>query len=391
MTHFTPDFTQSEAGFFGMDVHQKTIVVAEAHAFGKPHVLDTLKNEPQAVKELFEKARERYEVVFAVYEAGGCGFGLVRQLRAMGISCLVCAPSKLEKAPGHRVKNDKRDACKLARHLQEHVLMDENKLHCVHVPEIEDEALRERTRQRDAFKRQVKTTKNQIMGMLRRHNKHYRQTKTNWNQTYRRWLQRVDFQNNLLQETFLDYLDLLDQLEQRVAQLDQDISEWVSQWKKAEVVKAMTALKGIKHIAAPALVAEIGCFSRFESAPKFMSYLGLTPSEYSSGERVTRGRITKTGNSRVRSLLVEAATSVRYIPKPLSAFAATCPKDLPKEVVDHAYQCQRRLHKKYKRLLFTGKNSNVARVAAARELAGFVWAIGVMMETYLESKYPKAA
>ena len=379
-----------KARFFGLDAHQKTIVIAEAPSFGDPCYVATLDHSPKAVQRFFADVCEEGVPIFTVYEAGGCGFGLARQLADMGILNLVAAPSKITKASGE-IKNDKRDAIKLARLLRTHVLMGQKELHDVHVPECDDEAIREKTRQRNAFKRQAKVTQNQIMGMLRRHRIRYSLTKQAWTKTYRAWLERVDFGNALLQDVFREFLDQLHDLEARVAKCDRELDRICESWNRAQVVSALCALKGIQQLSAVSIVAEIGSFSRFETAPKLMGYLGLVPSESSSGEKVTRGRITKTGNKRVRTLLVEVACSARYKPKSKAAFLKTCPKGLPPEVLDHAYKAQIRLHRTYWKLVQQGKNRNTARTAVARELVGFIWWIGLIMETIIDAQFAEAA
>lgn len=389
MTNSTAPIVNLNTRFFGLDVHQNTIVISQAEAFGKPQFVQTITNESTAVEDFFKRVVADGPQVHATYEAGGCGYGLARQLKAMGIATIIAAPSKITKTSGE-IKNDKRDAHKLARLLRNHILTDHKELHPVYVPEIDDEAIREKTRQRNAFKRQVRVAMNQVMSMLRRHGMRYTSTKTTWNKTYRAWLERVDFGNATLQDVFREYLDQLADLEARVAKCDKELDNLCQEWNKGEVVKAVRALKGFQNLSAASLVAEIGSFARFESASGLMAYLGLTPSEYSSGERVTRGRISKAGNKRARTLLIEAASCAYRKPKSKAAFLATCPTGLPQEVYDHAYKAQVRLHKKYWRLVNKGKNTNTAKTAVARELAGFVWWIGLMMETRLDAQ-PKAA
>ena len=375
----------AQARFFGLDVHQKTIVIAEAPTFGDPTYVKTLENTTKAVQEFFGDLCQDKVAVHTVYEAGGCGFGLARQLTEMGIRNLIAAPSKITRCSGE-IKNDKRDAIKLARLLRNHVLMGHKELHEVYVPEPNDEAVREMMRQRNAFKRQVKVTQNQIMSMLRRYRFLYTLTKTAWTKTYRSWLERVDFGHVILNNTFREYLDQLADLEARVAKSDEAINQLCQDWSKAQIVKNLCALRGIQQLTAASLVAEIGVFSRFESASLLMGYIGLTPSEFSSGESVTRGRISKTGNTRVRTLLVEASCCASRKPKSQATFMASCPPGASKEVCLHAYKAQCRLSTKYWRLVNRGKSPNVAKIAVARELLGFIWAIAIMIETQLDQQ-----
>ncbi len=390
MKNSTAHLDHDNARFFGLDVHQKTITIALATRLGEPRHLATIDNRPSVVKRFFEKHTKTGGPIYVVYEAGGCGFHLARQLEAMGIIVIVAAPSKIKKASGE-VKNDKRDAAKLAKLLRSHILMGHKELHPVAVPEQDDEAIREKSRQRNALLKKVRTTQNQISAMVRRHGLRYDLTKTLWTKTHRAWLERVDFGNLDLNEVFREYLDHLAEEEARLAKCERQLEAMCASWNRAEVVKALCALKGVGALTASSLVAEIGSFARFASATELMSYLGLTPSEHSSGEKVTRGRITKAGNKRARTLLIEAACSVRHKPKSKQAFMQSCPTGLPREVIEHAYKAQVRLYKRYWQLINKGKNTNAARTAVARELAGFVWGIALIAETVLDARDSVAA
>ena len=375
------EIMKKDVGLYGMDVHKKTITIARADDTGE-QVIATIPNNPQKIEKFFSKAQKKTPEVHTVYEAGGCGFVLARQLKVMGIKNVVAAPSKIEKASGDHVKNDKRDARKLASLLRRHVVLKEkDAIHEVVVPDEEDEAIRDLTRQRKAFKDDAKKTQVRIKALLLRNGFYYTETATTWTQTYRQWLETLDFGNPHSQKAFHNYLDMLAMQEKAVKDCDDDLKRLCEDWNKGALVKALMALKGIQFLSAMILVAEIGDFSRFDSPARLMAYLGLTPSEYSSGDRTTRSSISKAGNTRVRTLLIEAAMSARFRPKSRSAFLATCPKGLPPEVLEHAYKGQRRLASKFARLIRAGKNSNVARVAVARELVGFVWAIALMIES----------
>lgn len=324
MTH-SSDVSQKLPSLFGLDVHQNTIVIAQAEGWGEPKYVCTLDHNPSEVTRFF-KGRVGEGPVFTVYEAGGCGFALHRRLEGLGVTNLICAPSKIARAKGNQVKNDKRDAILLARLPRNQLLTGHRELHEVFVPDTQDEAMREKTRQRETFKRQVRATQNQIMGMLRRHGKRYQLTKRAWTKTYRAWLLRVDFRNALIQDTFRGYLDHLSYLEEQLHQCDEEIQTLCDDWNKVQLVKNLTALKGVQTLTAVQLVAEIGCFSRFEKASQLMGYLGLTPTEYSSGLKTTRGAISKAGNTRVRTLLIEAACCAYRKPKPKGGLLRRMPK-----------------------------------------------------------------
>lgn len=385
MKNLTASGDLTQACFLGLDVHKKTIVVAQAQGCDSPRYVATLKHEHQVIEKFFQKILQSNQLVFSTYEAGGCGYGLARQLEKLGITNLIAAPSKIVKPKGS-LKNDKHDAIHLTRLLRNHVLLDQKELHEVYLPDPDDEAVREKTRQRHAFKRQVQVTRNQILGMLTRQGKRYNLTKTHWTQTHRKWMESAKFGHPFLDESFRIYLDQLNDLETRVDQCDLELERIRKVWSKGPIVTALMALRGISLLAAISIVSEIGCFSRFDSAAQFMAFLGLTPSEHSSGDRVTRGRITKKGNSKVRSLLVEASCCANRTLKSKDVFVKKCPAHLPVELTNHAYKAQHRLYKTYWKLVHKGKNTNVARIAVARELAGFVWAIGVASESKLQTK-----
>ena len=385
MTHSTANSQQF--GLFGLDVHKKTIVIAQAPVSGQAKFVQTISNQSQMVEDFFAPRVQKYEQVHAVYEAGGGGYVLARQLEKMGIKTLVVAPSKILKAPGKKVKNDKKDAENLARLLKNQVLLGQKELHEVIPPDPQDEIIREKVRQRDAFKREAKRLQNQIMAMLLRHGFHYNLTKTTWTKTYRSWLERLDFGNEKLQVIFLGYLNFLNQVEEQVEACDLELKTLCADWNDQQfIAQALQCFRGISFLSSVTIVAEIGRFSRFQSAPLLMGYIGLTPSEYSSGDSVIRGRISKTGNKRIRTLAVEAACSAYRIPKSLKTFRASCPKGVPEQVIQMAYKAQIRLHNRYCHLIHKGKSTQVARIAVARELLGFLWAAGVFMEAHLNAK-----
>lgn len=387
MQHFTPIENPSNAHFYGLDVHQDSICISFAQSYGEPIFIKHLANSPQDIDLFFDEHQVPGATVFTVYEAGGCGFHLHRHLEKRGITNLVAAPSKIIKVSGE-IKNDKRDSLKLTKLLRNHILTGGKELHEVFVPEESAEAMQEVTRLRDFYKRQVKRTQNKILALLRKYGFRYNQTKTRWGKTHRIWLEKVQFGSLIKQTVYRNLLNTLYEQEARVVAWDKELDSFCDQWNQNRVVKALCTLKGIQILTASTIVAEVGEFSRFKHPKRLMAYLGLVPSEYSSGKSVTRGRITKAGNKRVRTLLIESSHAAGRLVKSKKAFLDTCPKDLPEEVLEHAYKAQIRLNKTYYRLLNSGKNSCVAKVAVARELAGFVWAIAVMIECLDSKKQP---
>lgn len=385
MTHSTLFRSKKEIHFYGLDVHQETISIAVAYGTDEPKYLRTIENTAESV-EAFFKPRLGSEI-HVVYEAGGCGFVLYRNLTAMGIECLVAAPSKITKTV-KEAKNDKLDAIKLTKLLRNHVLMGGKELHEVYVPDEFTEAIQAATRNREFHKKEEKRIKQRILGMLRKHGFRYKDTKTNWNKTHRAWLERVKFTCAINQEIYRDLLDSLHEREERVKRWDKRLDELCEQWNQSHLVMALCCLKGIQRLTALSIVAEIGNFGRFEHPKYLMAYLGLVPSEYSSGELVTRGKITKTGNKRVRWLLIEAAQAATRIPKSKRSFLASCPPGVPPEAAEHAYKASLRLNKTFYRLLNQGKNSNVAKVAVARELVGFIWGIATIIDSLSSTETP---
>ena len=394
MKYSSIKLTQSGIAFLGLDVHQATITIAVCGDRGKPIHVATIPNEAKQIGQFFTRMKRQYDEIHTTYEAGGCGFHLHRQLIELKIPNIVLAPSKLAKAPGKKVKNDKVDAIMLSEALRKYLLLDSDEISPVYIPKLEDEALRELSRHRSGVKKQVRVVKNQILGMLRRHGHRYEQGKSRWTKFFYRWLATRKLDHADLQLVLVEQIEELERLNAKVAELDQRLSEKRKTWRKNPTVQALMSLRGVDELTAIAVAAEIGCFTRFESAGAFMSYLGLTPSESSSGERVTKNRvavgkvrhggITKAGNARVRSLLVEAATHAGKVPHK-SRVLTQRSQGLPSVITKHSWKAQKRIYQTYWRLINKGKANNVARTAAARELAGFVWAIARMAEVAVDA------
>ncbi len=269
---------------------------------------------------------------------------------------------------GDKVKTDRRDACKLARSHRA------GELTPIHVPDEVTEAMRDLERARDDAKRAEKAVRNQLGKFLLRHDRKY-DGKTPWTQTHRDWIRRQTFEHEAQNRVLQDYLHAVEEAGERVARLTKDIEELVESWSSAALVKALQALRGVRLITAAILVAELGDLRRFRSAPEFMSFLGLVPSENSTGKSRRQGRITRTGNSHARWVLVEAAWSYRFPPR-MSTEIRKRNEGVSQEVKSIAWKAQRRLHGRYRRLLGRGKQVQRTITAVARELAGFVWAIG---------------
>lgn len=350
--------------FVGLDVHVESIVIAVAESGrGEAAVLATIPND---ARKLLKRLRALGRVK-CCYEAGPTGYGLYRALKAEGIDCIVVAPSLVPRKGGERVKTDRRDAVRLARFLRSGDLTE------ISVPDAASEAIRDLERARDDAKRAERVARQQLGKFLLRHGRRFT-GKTTWSKVHLRWLHVQTFEHPAQQAVLQDYLKTAEDLTARVKHLTDRIAELVESWHLAPLVKAFQGMRGISLISAVTLAAEVCDFARFESAPRFMSYVGLVPSEHSSGEGRRQGPITRAGNGFVRRVLVEAAWTYQF-PARMSAVIRTRNKGLPAEVRRIAWHAQERLCARYRRLVAAGKNKNKVVTAVARELAGFVWSI----------------
>jgi transposase len=307
--------------------------------------------------------------VKAAYEAGPTGFGLARALQAAGVACLVAAPGKIERPASDRVKTDRRDAERLVR------LLMVGGLHAVRIPSGEEEALRDLVRAREDVRGDLMRARHRMGKLLLRHDVRYDGAGENWTQRHRDWLGRVELEGRGAQVTLLDYLGAIDALVVRRDALEQTIAELVESSPWAQTVARLRCLRGIDTLTAVGLCAEIGDFERFARAGQLASYLGVVPSEDSSGQRRRLGSITKTGSRHARRLLVEAAWHYRRPPRRGKTLAAR-QDGQPTHVLALAWKAQQRLHRTWRRLdSERGKRRTVVAVAVARELAGFCWAI----------------
>jgi transposase len=351
--------------FVGLDVHADSIAIAVAEpGRGEPAGLATIPNDTVMLLKRLRKLGR----VKCCYEAGPTGFGLHRDLTAAGIDCVVVAPSLVPMRAGDRVKTDRRDAAKLARFLRSGDLTE------VHVPDAATEAMRDLERARDAAKRAERTARHQLGKFLLRHGRRY-PGKTAWTQRHLDWIRMQRFDHEAQQRVLEDYLRTVEDLGARVGRHTRSIVELVESWSLKPLVKALQSLRGVNIISATVLAAELGDLARFETAPKLMGYLGLVPSESSSGETRQQGRITRAGNGYARRILVEAAWAYRFRASKSAAIRARS-RGVSEEVQRIAWRAQERLCGRYRKLTARGKNKNRTVIAIARELAGFIWAIG---------------
>lgn len=353
--------------FVGLDLHKDSITVAYALDNGEIQALGKTGTSQTDIDRLCKRLKAKGCHIKVVYEAGPCGYGLQRRLVAKGFECMVCAPSLIPRKPGERVKTDRRDAINLVR------LLRSDNLTAVHVPTVEDEAFRDLARAWASARSDVKRARQQLKAFLLSHGVRYTGC-ANWGPAHRRWLAAVSF-GNTWQD--LAYNELRRTIEDRLAQcqrLEAALREAVQQWRFYPAVLALQAMRGIQFTSAVGLLSELGDLTRFAHPRQVMAWVGVTPSEYSSGSKRRQGSITKTGNSFARKLLIESAWSYRFAAK-VSPEIERRHEGLPKAIVDRAWDAQIRLCGRYRKLMARGKNVNVAIIAVARELAGFIWDI----------------
>src|SRR5437762_263090 len=345
----------------GLDVHARSIRLAAVRA---DELLEerTLPYDEEAV----ERVLRRWPGVRCCYEAGPTGFGLYRHLVGRGIECAVVAPGLVPQRPGERVKTDPRDARKLAR------LLAGGLLEPIHVPSRELEAARDLVRAREDARLDRMRDRQRLSKFCLRHGRLL--PTSAWTVTRRKWLSEQRFEFAAQQLTFDTYLHAVDLVDARSEQLERAIGETAGQQPWRELVGRLRCLRGIDTLTALALVTEIGDFGRFRSAEQFMAFVGLVPSERSSGEQRRQGSITKVGNAHVRRLLVESAWHARQRPK-VGYQLARRQRGQDAAVIERAWRCQQRLYQRWQRMAGRGKPQQKIVVACARELAGFVWAI----------------
>lgn len=366
-----PEQPTSHSAYVGLDVHKETIAIAVAEPGRQEPVYEgEIANTPKRVERKIQQLSERYGggLLQFVYEAGPCGYGLYRQLLASGHDVQVVAPSRIPKAPGERIKTDRRDALKLAR------LARSGDLTPVWIPDTEQEAMRDLTRARDDMKAQERKARQQLNAFVLRHGHHWPKGRSRWTQTHFNWLEALRFEHDWQQVVLQEYANAVKAATRRVADLTAQMERALPQWSLAPVVEALVALRGIDKLAAMVLMAELGDISRFDSPRQLMAFLGLVPSEHSSGSRRRQGAITLTGNSHARRMLVESAWSYRF-PARQTMHLKRKAADAPEEAKAVAWKAQKRLCGRYRDLTRSGKNTKLVCVAVARELTGFIWDI----------------
>jgi len=362
--------------FVGLDVHAATIAVAVAEAGGEVRSLGVIPNRPEAVRKLMGKLGPAQQLRVC-YEAGPSGYALYRQMVELGVACEVVAPTLVPVKPGDRVKTDRRDARKLARSYRA------GDLTAVWVPDPAHEALRDLVRAREAAKADQLRARHRLLKFLLRHGRRPDAATKAWSTKWWGWAREQRFEYPVQQTVLLDYIGEVEHAGARIAGLEQALEAAVASLpeKPRAVIEGLQALRGIAQLSALTIVTEVGELSRFRRPRQLMAYSGLTPSEHSSGEKVRRGAITKTGNAHLRRVLLEAAWTYRHRPA-LGANMRARQERVSAEVKAIASKAQERLCSRYQRLLARGKPACKVASAVARELLGFIWAIGVHLERH---------
>jgi transposase len=376
----------SKIRFVGLDVHAETIAVAVAEPGGEVRSVGIIPNRLESIRKLVGKLGP-VQHLKVCYEAGPTGYVLYWQLTALGVGCEVVAPTLVPIKAGDRVKTDRRDAEKLARCYRA------GELTTVWVPDAAHEALRDLVRAREAAKKDQLRARHRLGKFLLRHGRRPTEAGKAWTKKYLEWIKtHVRFDQPALEATLAHYLQEVDHAAEQILKLEKAIDEAVAQASPEirSVIEALQALRGVAQMTAATIVCELGSLARFESPRQLMGYSGLVSREHSSGNRIQRGAITKTGNAHLRRVLVEAAWAYQHRPN-VTGFLLRRQKSLAlrDEVKQMAWKAQYRLHKRYQALALRGKNKNQIVTALGRELLGFVWAIAVHTEAQL--KLAKAA
>jgi transposase len=357
--------------FIGLDTHKDFFEVAyiDDNREAKPVSLGRINGTKPALQKLVRQFESKHPGVTLhfVYEAGPCGYWIFRFLTSLGHCCYVVAPSLIPKKAGERVKTDKRDAVKLA------LLLRSGDMAPIYVPEPEDEAMRDLSRARETAMKDLKDAKYQLKAMLLRNNIRC-EVQDNWSAKHLRWLTELILPHPSQQIVLQEAIQTITERIRRLERLDNELSYHVKNWRYYPVVKAIQAMRGVRLLVAVGVIAELGDLSRFDHPRKLMSYLGLVPSEHSSGGKRKQGGITRTGNTRARRLLVEGAHTYRYAAN-VSTELQKRQESLSKEIVDIAWQAQLRLCRRYQRLMKRGKHYNLVVTAIAREMIAYIWAI----------------
>ena len=374
--------------YIGLDVHKEETVIAilgaerEAEPRHYGSIATTQHALERALRRIIKSHKCELSEPHVCYEASGCGFWIARRLEQMGVRCEVIAPSLIPSRSGDRVKTDRRDAGKLAKHLRS------NKLFSVNIPDSRDEAIRDLCRARTDAVDDLRRAKTRLLALLRRLGYNY-DGKTHWTEAHKRYLRHLtlpDAAHNIVLE---DHLKLVDDHHERIARLETAMLTLLDDWQRKPLVEALMGFKGFKIVAAMVTVSEIGTFSRFEHPKKLMAYLGLVPTENSSGKKTCRGGISKCGNPHARWILIEQATHYRVPPK-VGAELSRRQEGLSPWIKSLSWSTQLRLSHRFRTLKKRQLHHNKIKVSVARELVGFLWELGTRIESGTITKSRRA-
>jgi transposase len=360
--------TANIKAYVGLDVHKDSIAIAYAEADCRkpPRFLGTT---PYSVISLTKAlgGLGKPEQLSVCHEAGPCGYGLVRALRARGYATEVIAPSRVARQPADRIKTDRRDALLLAR------LHRSGELTPIVVPDPKDEAVRDLVRTREDAMRDRQRARLRLRSFLLRHGHSY--TGRRWGPTHQLFLSKIKFPDPAHHVAFTEYRLAVHVRTECVERLERALRDEVHSWRSLPVIKALMTLRAIDFLSATTIVAELGDMRRFAHPRELMGYLGLVPSEYSSGPAHHRGALTKTGNTHVRRILIEAAWNYRFAARIGESLQPRL-EGQPQRIVEIAWKAQLRLCARFRRLRARGLHHNKVTAAIARELCGFIWDIG---------------
>ena len=361
----------------GIDAHKVSNVIGlafndmdEPILYGK--VSADLNRTVDAIRKILKKYDLKKEEVIICYEAGPTGFVLARRLIKLGFECIVIAPSMVPTKPGVKNKTDRRDARKLANYLRA------NDLVAVHIPDLEDEVIRDVCRGRTDAAQELARTKKQLLSFLLRNGYHYT-GKANWTEAHKRYLRELVMAHPSQKLILEEYIQRIDDQETQIKRIEGQMEELLATWKRKPLVDGLMGFRGFKLIAAMVTVSEIGYFGRFKHPKQLMAYLGLVPSEESSGEKRRMGSITKCGNGHARWMLIECAGHYKMPPKISKALSAR-QEGLGREVLAVSWRAQNRLSKRWYKLGFKKLHFNKIRTAIARELVAFIWELAMIIE-----------
>ena len=361
----------------GMDAHKATNVIGLAFDdMEKPTLHGTvsadLNKTVDTIRSILKKYELQKEDVQICYEAGPTGFVLARRLIHLGFDCIVVAPSLIPQKSGVASKTDRRDARKLAG------LLRANELTAVHIPKVEDEVIRDVCRGRSDAVQELARAKKQLLSFLLRNGYRYK-GKAHWTEPHKRYLRELVLPHGAQKMILEEYIQRIDSMEKQIQRIEDQMLQLLDNWERKPLVEALMGMRGFKLVAAMVMVSEIGYFGRFKHPKQLMAYLGLVPSEESSGDKRRMGSITKCGNGHARWMLIESAAHYRLPPKVSKALSVR-QEGLSREVLEVSKHAMNRLNKRWYQLSLRGLHFNKIRTAIARELASYIWDIAMIVE-----------